>query len=225
MKQLLDAQASRTAVALITELESGEQRLVGQADIAGEPLSEALKAGFRFDRSGVHALDGREYFVCIQNPPLRLVVVGAVHIAQSVTPIAVSAGYDVTIVDPREAFATQERFPGVQLRPDWPDEVLPEMKLDARSAVLALTHDPKIDDPALLAALQSDCFYIGALGSKRNHANRLQRLAEQGADPTALARISGPVGLDIGARGTAEIAISIMAEMTCALRHGSMSPP
>jgi len=146
------------------------------------------------------------------------VIIGAVHIAQALVPMAKAAGYDVTVIDPRGAFATQERFPEVTMYADWPDEVLPTVGLDPRTGFLALTHDPKVDDPALIAALHSECFYIGALGSRRTQASRVERMKQAGVDPS---RICGPVGLDIGARGAPEIAISIMAEMTKTLRLGA----
>lgn len=223
LKAVLAARAERRAIAVITELTSGAQRLVEAGDAAGDALGDVLADGFRFDRSGVHQGDAGEVFVSIHNPPLQMIIVGAVHIAQGVAPIAGAAGYDVTVIDPRGAFASQERFPGVaglSLRPEWPDEVLPEIALDARTAFLALTHDPKIDDPALEAALASECFYIGALGSRRTQGSRLERLTEAGVSDDNLKRIHGPIGLDIGARGAPEIAISIMAEVTNALRRG-----
>ena len=153
------------------------------------------------------------------NPPLRLIVVGAVHIAQALVPMASLTGYDVTVVDPRRAFASDARFPGVAVRQDWPDEALEELRPDARAAVITLTHDPKLDDPALDVALRSDAFYIAALGSKRTHAARLERLAGLGHDAATLGRIFGPAGLPIGAVSPAEIALSIMAEMTQVLRR------
>jgi xanthine dehydrogenase accessory factor len=207
---LLAARHARKPVAVVTELATGAQRIVPRGD------DPALEERFRFDRSGV---DGDD-FVHIHNPPLRLVIVGAVHIAQAVIPFAQAASYDVIVVDPRGAFATDARFPGVALHEEWPDEILPKLGLDARTAFMALTHDPKIDDAALLAAMASDVFYIGALGSKKNQAARLERLAGKGAAPEQLARINGPIGLAIGAQGAPEIAISIMAEMTTALRLG-----
>ena len=210
LQALLAARAARQPVAVVTDLASGAQRIVPRA------ADPALDEAFRFDRSGVAG----DHFIHIHNPPLRLVVVGAVHIAQAVIPFAQAANYDVIVVDPRGAFATGARFPGITLHEEWPDEILPRLKLDARTAFMALTHDPKIDDAALLAALASDVFYIGALGSKKNQATRLDRLAGKGATPQQLARICGPIGLSIGAQGAPEIAISIMAEMTRALRLG-----
>jgi xanthine dehydrogenase accessory factor len=178
-------------------------------------IEEALGAG----RSGEVEIEGRRLFVQARVPDPRLVIVGAVHITQALAPMAALAGYEVIVVDPRRAFATAERFPGMTLRHDWPDEALDDIKLDARSAVVTLTHDPKLDDPALDRALRSHAFYIGSLGSKKTHAARLHRLSEAGFDEAALARIHGPAGLAIGAKSPAEIAISVLAQMTAA-RHG-----
>ena len=217
LEQLLTARANRHGVALITDLATGDQRIVPRGDAANDPLAAKLDEAFRFDQSGSH--DG--HFINIHNPPLRLVIIGAVHIAQSVIPIAQQLGYDVTVIDPRGAFATGARFPGIALHAEWPDEVIPRIGLDQRTALIALTHDPKIDDPALNLALKSDVFYIGALGSKKTQASRAQRLKEAGFWDEHLARIHGPIGLAIGAKGAPEIAVSIMAEMTRALRLGA----
>ena len=162
--------------------------------------------------------DGRRLFLNVNNPPLRMIIVGAVHIAQPLSRMAVLAGYDVTVVDPRGAFASEERFPGLALNHDWPDEALAALAPDGRTAVVTLTHDPKLDDPALSAALRSDAFYVGSLGSRRTHTRRIERLAAEGFEPDDLARIRGPVGVDIGARTPAEIAASILAEVIAALR-------
>lgn len=216
LERLLAARKDRQAVAFITDLASGSQRIVRRADAKNDPLADELDEAFRFDQSGTH--DGQ--FINIHNPPLRLVVIGAVHIAQSVIPIAQSLGYDVTVIDPRGAFATGARFPGVALHAEWPDEIIPRIGLDPRTAMIALTHDPKIDDPALHAALKSEVFYIGALGSKKTQASRAQRLKDAGFTDRHLARIHGPIGIDIGAKGAPEIAVSIVAEMTRALRLG-----
>jgi xanthine dehydrogenase accessory factor len=218
---LLNAREGRRAVAVITELASGAQTLVPRAEAAKHPLGAALDEAFRFDQSGIHRLGDREFFVHIHSPPLRLVIVGAVHIAQAVIPVATLAGYDIIVIDPRGAFATGARFPEVDLHAEWPDEVIPKIGLDQRTAMIALTHDPKIDDPALSAALKSDVFYIGALGSKKTHATRCDRLRAKGFGDTEISRIHGPIGLAIGAKGAPEIAIAIMAEMTRALRLGS----
>jgi xanthine dehydrogenase accessory factor len=204
-------------VALVTDLESGTQRLVSRSEAATDPLAEKLDEAFRFDQSGSH--DGQ--FINVFNPALRLVIIGAVHIAQSVIPMAQALGYDVTVIDPRGAFATGARFPGIALHAEWPDEVIPAIGLDARTALIALTHDPKIDDPALAAALRSDVFYVGALGSRKTQGSRLARLGEAGFSEAELARIHGPIGLSIGARGAPEIAVSIMAEITRVLRLGA----
>jgi xanthine dehydrogenase accessory factor len=205
---ILKARAERRAIAVVTHLATGEQRLV--------PRGAEFDEAFRFDKSSIVG----EEFVAIHNPPLRLVIVGAVHIAQSIIPIAQSAGYDVIVIDPRGAFATGARFPNVTLIEDWPQDVLPKIGLDARTGFMALTHDPKIDDPALEYALRSDVFYVGALGSKKTQGARRDRLAALGfAEPT-LSRIHGPIGLNIGSVGASEIAISVMAEMTKSLRLG-----
>jgi xanthine dehydrogenase accessory factor len=216
LEQLLAARQNRQAVALITDLATGEQRLVPRAEAGNDPLADKLDEAFRFDQSGSH--DG--HFVNIHNPPLRLIIIGAVHIAQSVIPIAQQLGYDITVIDPRGAFATGARFPGISLHAEWPDEIIPSIGLDPRTAMIALTHDPKIDDPALFAALKSDLFYIGALGSKRTQASRGQRLKDAGFTDAQIARIHGPIGINIGAKGAPEIAVSIMAEMTRSLRLG-----
>jgi xanthine dehydrogenase accessory factor len=215
LSQLAEAQKQRRAVATVTNLATGAQRLVTREEVRRD---EVLDKAFRFDKSGVVEASEGEVFVSIHNPRLRLVIIGAVLIAQSVIPMADAAGYDVTVIDPRGAFATGARFPNVTLHADWPDDVLPKIGLDARTGFLALTHDPKIDDPALDLALRSDVFYIGALGSKKTHASRVERLKVRGFDNAAIQRIHGPIGLSIGAVGAAEIAISIMAEMTQKLR-------
>jgi xanthine dehydrogenase accessory factor len=221
INDLLEARRTRVPVALVSELESGAQRLVRFDEAEGDALADALRRGFRFDESRVASVQGKEYFIAIHNPPLKLIVVGAVHIAQALIPIARGLNYDIAVIDPRGAFATAERFPSVAVTAEWPDEVLPQIGLDMRSAMVLLTHDPKIDDPALLAALRSQCFYIGALGSKRTHAQRLDRFKAKGFTEAQLARIHAPIGLEIGARGAAEIAVAIAAEMTKVLRLGS----
>jgi xanthine dehydrogenase accessory factor len=216
-EQIIEARAARRPVALVTWLASGAQRLVARGEDAGG-LGEALAEAFRRDRSGtVKTADG-EVFIRVYNPALRMIVIGAVHTAQYLAPLAKMTGYDVIVVDPRGAFATEERFPGVRLAPDWPDEVLPGIGLDARTALIALTHDPKIDDVALRLALASDVFYVGALGSLKTHAKRVDRLKAQGLTGAALTRIHAPIGLDIGAQGPAEIAVAIMAQVMAVLR-------
>lgn len=206
LEELVAARSTRTGVAYEVNLESGVRRL----------LHGAYPDRMRMDRSGMEA-DG-ETFVAVHNPPLRLIVVGAVHIAQALVPMARIAGYDPTVIDPRATFASPARFPDTVLLEDWPDEAVADLGLDARTALVLLTHDPKIDDPALEAALGADCFYIGALGSTRTHAKRVDRMRAAGFDDPAIARIHGPVGLDIGAAGPAEIAVAILAQMTAVLR-------
>ena len=209
LMELVDARAGRVAVAYVVDIEAGERVIV----------REGFEAGFRMDRSGLEE-DGR--FVAIHNPSLRLIIVGAVHIAQALVPMAHIAGFDPVIVDPRAAFGSEARFPGQRIVAEWPDEALHEIGLDARTGVVLLTHDPKLDDPALVAALGSEVFYIGALGSKRTHASRVARLEQAGFTQSDIARIHGPVGLDLGAAGPAEIAVSVLAEVVQVLRRGDM---
>jgi xanthine dehydrogenase accessory factor len=209
---------ARRAAVVVTAIESGEQRLVTAAGAASDPLRAPIEARLRSGKSGVEETSGGKIFFTVYVPPPNLVITGAVHISQELAPMAKRLGYDVTVVDPRTAFATPERFAGVKLIADWPDKVLPGLGIDAHTAFIALTHDPKIDDPALSHALSKDCFYIGALGSKKTHARRLERLKEQGISDAQLARIHAPVGLAIGAVSPAEIAIAILAEITAKLR-------
>ena len=224
LEGLLDARAAKRPVAHLRWLDQGDETLVvdGEA-VLGRSLSPALldqvRAAHRRDKGTTIQTDDGRLFIQIFNPPLRLIVVGAVHIAQSLVPMARLTGYDVTVVDPRRAFANDARFPDVEVRTDWPDEALEELRPDARTAVVTLTHDPKLDDPALDLALRSEAFYVAALGSKRTHAGRLERLAALGHDAVALGRIHGPAGLAIGAVSPAEIALSVMAEMTRVLRE------
>lgn len=220
LAQVLAAKAARRPIAVVTTLATGEQRLVPREAAAVDPLAVILDKAFRFDKSGVEQTEAGEVFVTVHNPPLRLVITGAVLIAQALIPMARAVGYDVWVVDPRGAFATGARFPDIHLHAEWPDEIIPQIGLDQRTAFIALTHDPKIDDPALELALASEVFYIGALGSKKTQGSRLERLKGKGFSEAQLARIHGPIGLNIGAVGAQEIAISIMAEMTKALRLG-----
>jgi xanthine dehydrogenase accessory factor len=211
--------AARRAVAVVTDIASGAQRLVKSADVSADPMRELLEKHFASGKSGMEEAAGAQTFVTVHVPPPRLVVTGAVHISQALAPMARILGYDVTIVDPRTAFATVDRFPEIKVIPDWPDTALPPLNIDHYTAFVALTHDPKIDDPALLHALARDCFYIGALGSKKTHARRVQRLQEQGVSESGIARIHAPIGLSIGAVSPAEIAVAIMAEITARLRQ------
>ncbi|MEM1398662.1 MAG: XdhC family protein [Pseudomonadota bacterium] len=218
------ARAEGRAIALATDLASGEQAVIDGREITGgslgfgETVFDAAADALRLDTGTVVEDGERRLFLQVFNPPLRLVIVGAVHIAQPLARMASLSGYAVTVVDPRGAFATEERFPDIALSQDWPDEALEELSPDARTAVVALTHDPKIDDPALRVALASPCFYIAALGSRKTHAARLIRLGSKGIDQPTLNRLHGPAGLAIGAKSPAEIAIAIMAQMTQVLR-------
>jgi len=214
---LADLVAARSAgrpVALLTHPETAQRRLT---DGPGDAKSEAIAARLRADRSGLEE-DG--WFIAVHNPPLRMVVVGAVHIAQPLLPMARACGFAPTLIDPRGAFGSASRFPGETILDDWPDEAMTALGPDARTAVVTLTHDPKLDDPALIAALASPAFYIGCLGSSRTHARRLSRLYEAGMSEAQIARLHAPVGLDIGAKSPAEIAVSIMAEVIQSLRRG-----
>ncbi len=224
LAQLLADHAAKRPAALVTDLDSGAQALLHLEDMSGdlelpEPILAAARDALRADRNGPLDTPGRRLFAHVLNPPLRLILVGAVHISQALAPMAALAGYSVTVVDPRRAFATDARFPDVALSTDWPDEAMQKMGLDHRTAIVTLTHDPKLDDPALQVALRSPAFYIGALGSTRTHAKRLQRLAEAGFSEVEAARIHGPVGLSIGARSPAEIAISILGQVTSVLHR------
>lgn len=210
--------AARRAAILVTDILSGEQRLVREAGVEGDPLVQELQDRLRRGKSGLVERDGRQFLLTVQTPPVRMVVIGAVHISQALAPMAKGLDLDVTIIDPRTAFATPERFPDVQVLAEWPDAVLSQIGIDPYTAVVALTHDPKIDDPALIAALRSGCFYIGALGSRKTHERRVERLIASGFPEADLARIHGPIGLDIGAVSPAEIAISVLAEIVATLR-------
>ena len=220
LKALNAARSEGRPVVRAVDLASGDERLIDPASDAS-PLGIAAADAARADQSRPVEILGETWFLTVCNPPLDLVIVGAVHIAQPLSRMAQLAGYGVRVIDPRTAFATEERFPGVTLSHDWPDEALAKKPLGPRSALVALTHDPKVDDPALSAALRSRCFYIGALGSKKTHAARRERLAQHGFGEHELERIHGPIGLPIGARSPAEIAIAVLAEMTQLLR----SPP
>ena len=218
LKSLNTERAARRAAIVVTDVASGSQRFVKAADVAADPLREVLETHLRTGKSGMEESPQGRVFLTVHVPPPRLVITGAVHISQALTPIAKLLGYDVVIVDPRTAFASLERFPDVNLIAQWPEEALPALGVDRYTAFVALTHDPKIDDPALLHALARDCFYIGALGSKKTHARRLDRLKAQGVADAALTRIHAPIGLPIGAVSPPEIAVAIMAEITASLR-------
>ena len=209
---------ARRAVVVVTHVDTGEQRVVRANEVARDPLHELIEKRLRMAKSGMEETPQGRVFLTVHVPSARLVITGAVHISQALAPMAALVGYDVTIVDPRTAFASQERFPDVKVIAEWPDAALPPLNIDRYTAFVALTHDPKIDDPALLHALQRDCFYIGALGSKKTHARRVDRLKQAGISDAAVARIHAPIGLSIGAVSPAEIAVSILAEITQSLR-------
>jgi xanthine dehydrogenase accessory factor len=223
LKRAIELSRSGKPAALATNLQNGLQSLVQDTDLEGNLKLDAVgfaavKKSLAEDRSATIETPEGKVFIEVFNPSLRLAVIGAVHIAQPLARIAALAGYTVTVIDPRTSFASAERFPGVELSTEWPDEALAKLKPDRRTAIVTLTHDPKLDDPALAAALKSPAFYIGALGSRKTHAARLQRLGELGFKDSDFARIHGPVGLDIGAVSPAEIAISALAQITSVLR-------
>nr|WP_210313639.1 XdhC family protein [Rhodopseudomonas rhenobacensis] len=218
LTELNAERAARRPAIVVTDISSGEQRLVKAADFAADPLRDALAKQLRMGKSGSVEVDGKKLFLNVHAPTAKLVIVGAVHISQALAPLARSLGYDVTVVDPRTAFASVERFPDVPLIAEWPELALPPLNVDHYTAFVAVTHDPKIDDPALLHAFARDCFYIGALGSKKTHARRADRLKAQGASDSDIAKIHAPIGLAIGAVSPSEIAVSIMAEITATLR-------
>jgi len=223
LSALNEARAQRRACVIITDLADGSGRLVmpealSQAPLTGTALGEAIANGLRTGRSGSVEIDGRKLFLTVQVPPVKLIAIGAVHISQALAPMAAQVGFEMIVVDPRTAFATPERFPGIQVIAEWPDVALPPLGVDAYTAFILLTHDPKIDDPALHHALRRNCFYIGALGSRKTHAKRLERLEAAGFAKEAVSRIHAPIGLNIGAVSPAEIAVSILAEIVTTLR-------
>ena len=221
LHRLISDVEARRKVALVTHLATGARRLAHAPDDFGPELAPALEDAFRLGKSAaVEGSDG-EIFINIFSPTIRLVIVGAVHVAQPLVPMARALGYDVVIVDPRSAFATEERFGDAAISREWPDEALPKIGMDGRTALIVLTHDPRIDDPALICALSSDAFYVGALGSKKTHAKRVERLMQEGVPRADLDRIHAPIGLDIGAQGAAEIAVSVIAEITAVQRGKS----
>lgn len=217
--QVLESIEANRAIVLATNLDSGEQRLLRRGEGEGNDERTDVLTALRLDKPITTEPDGGpRLFYQPFNPPLRMVLVGAVHIAQPLSIMAALAGYEVTVVDPRSAFAAQARFPGVTLDLSWPDEALESIGLDARCAVVTLTHDPKLDDPALHVALRSEAFFIGCLGSKKTHATRLKRLRKAGFTDAELERIQGPVGLPIGSRSPSEIAVSVLAQVIQTLR-------
>lgn len=219
LEALNRARAARETVAVVTPLDGGPGRLVRRETLESDPLGEAIAARIASGKSGRVDSNGGEVFVRVHRPSPRLTVVGAVHVSQALVPMAETAGFEVTIVDPRTAFATEERFAGMNLVAEWPEpEVL---RLDRETAVATLTHDPKIDDPAIVAALEAGCFYVGALGSRKTHARRVERLRAAGLSDDLVGRIHAPIGLPIGAAAPAEIAVAVLAEIIQVLRTGA----
>jgi xanthine dehydrogenase accessory factor len=218
LKTLNGERRARRAALLVTDLSDGSGRVVKEGEAVEGALGEAVAKAFRTGASGAVEADGRSYFLNVHLPRPRLVVIGAVHISQALAPMAKIAGFDVEIVDPRTAFATPDRFPDVALFAEWPQDALAVRPLDAYTALVAVTHDPKIDDFALKAALDAGCFYVGALGSRKTHARRIERLTAAGASPASLATLHAPIGVRIGAQSPAEIGVAILAEVIGALR-------
>jgi len=223
LKKINAERKARRAAVLVTDLSDGRDRVVREGDAVAGDLGVAVGKVFRSGKSGMVEAEGRPFFLNVQLPPPRLVVIGAVHISQALAPMARIAGYDMEIIDPRTAFATPERFPDVPLFADWPETVLKDRPFDAYTAVAAVTHDPKIDDFALKAALDANCFYVGALGSRKTHARRVERLTAMGTSDAALARIRSPIGLDIGAASPAEIAVAVLAQVIAAFRSRDLT--
>ncbi|ENN89153.1 protein of unknown function DUF182 [Rhizobium freirei PRF 81] len=215
----------RQAAILVTDLSGGPDRLVVEGDVLEGTLADAAASAFRSGKSSAVDFEGRSFFLNVHLPPPRIVVIGAVHISQVLARMAAHAGFDITIIDPRTAFATPERFEGVDLIADWPVDALKERPLDSYMALVAVTHDPKIDDEPILQALLTGCFYVGALGSRKTHAGRLERLRREGLTEADLARIHAPIGLAIGAASPAEIAVAILAEIISSLRGRDVSLP
>jgi xanthine dehydrogenase accessory factor len=216
------AKRDRRGAVLVSDLAAGTSRLLTEDQVPTGDLGQEIEARLLSGKSGMVEIDGRSLFLNVHLPPPKIVVIGAVHISQALAPMAALAGFAVTIIDPRTAFATPERFAGIDLRADWPDDVFASMPLDRYSAMVTVTHDPKIDDPGLIAALNAGCFYVGALGSRKTHAKRIERLTAAGLDGEAIAGIRAPIGLDIGAATPAEIAVAILAEIIQSLRRRSL---
>jgi xanthine dehydrogenase accessory factor len=218
LRALNEERAARRAAIVVTDTATGTQRFVKGTDVANDPLREMLQKALRTGKSGMEETPQGQVFLTVHVPPPKLVIIGAVHVSQALAPMAKALDYDVTIIDPRTAFATPERFPDVTLLAEWPETVLPGISVDKYTAVVLVTHDPKIDDPALIHALERDCFYIGALGSRKTHGRRLDRMKEKGFGDNVLSRIHAPIGLNIGAISPPEIAVAILGEITANLR-------
>ena len=223
LKKLNGERRARRAAILVTDLGNGSDRVVCEGEAVAGDLGVAVARAFRTGASGSVEADGRTFFLNVHLPQPRLVVIGAVHISQALAPMARVAGYPVEVVDPRTAFATKDRFPDVALHAEWPQDVLAVRPLDGYTALAAVTHDPKIDDFALKAALEAGCFYVGALGSRKTHAKRVERLLAAGATADEIARIHAPIGLDIGAASPAEIAVAVLAQVIKEFRSRGMA--
>ncbi len=223
LRELNAARTARRAAILLTDIVDGSARVIHEGDEVGGELGNAIAKAFRSGASGSIEADGKSWFLNVHLPPPRIVVIGAVHISQALAPMARIAGYDLEVIDPRTAFATPERFEGVSLYADWPETVLKERPLDAYCALVAVTHDPKIDDFPLKAALDAGCFYVGALGSRKTHAKRVERLTALGASEAQISRIAAPIGLDIGASSPAEIAVAVLAQIIGAFRSRGLA--
>jgi xanthine dehydrogenase accessory factor len=219
LKKLNAAKRARTAAVLVTDIGDGRDRLVLESDVPAGELGDAIRSALKSGKSGLVTVGADRFFLNVHVPLPRMVIIGAVHISQALAPIAQMTGFDVTVIDPRTAFASLERFGAFALRAEWPQDVLSAEPLDRYTALVAVTHDPKIDDFPLRAALDADCFYVGALGSRKTHATRLVRLETAGISADRLSRIHAPIGLDIGAASPEEIAVAIMAQVIEALRR------
>lgn len=224
LEKLMAERAARRPAILVTEIATGAQRLVTPATVALDPMAEPLRKALRTGKSGMVGEGDQALFLTVEVPPPRLLVIGAVHISQALAPMARLAGYDMTVIDPRTAFATPDRFPDVPVIARWPEEAIAELGIDPFTALVALTHDPKIDEPALEAGLRAGCFYVGALGSRRTHARRLERLHAKGLSTDDTGRIQAPIGLDIGAVSPGEIAVAILAQIIATLRTETARP-
>lgn len=224
LKQLNAERRARRACAVVTEMATGRDRLVKAGSAVPGALGEAVNKAIQSSRSGLVTLEQGEFFINAYAPPVRMIVIGAVHITQALVPMASAAGFDLIVIDPRTAFATAQRFEGCVLDSRWPEEALVDHPLDAFTALAAVTHDPKIDDVPLMQALRADCFYVGALGSRKTHAKRLDRFKAAGITEAQIARLEAPIGLDLGAANPAEIAVSVMASVIAHLRGKQVSP-
>lgn len=225
LRKLNAARRDRQAAIMLTDLADGRNRLMMKGDpIAGE-LGEAVEKAFRTGKAGVVEAEGQRFFLNVHVPSPRMVIIGAVHISQALAPMAAMAGFDVRVIDPRTAFATPERFENVDLVADWPEDALKDRPIDPFTALVAVTHDPKIDDWPLISALKTGAFYVGALGSRKTHARRVERLSDAGLGEAEIGRIDAPIGLDIGAQSPEEIAVAILGQVIAALRKPSPDTP